>query len=173
MEPGTSGTTSPAERSPDDVFAFLAARQNDSLWMSAVVESEWLEPSGTLAPGRRGRMKMKLLGRRVDYVDEVTAYEPGRQIAHRTIEGPLELSTACLCQPVDGGCRTTVIAEADRRTGPIGWLLDPLMTRLIRRGFKADLARLKAILESNVHIGSGAAETSDRRPASEHVHQAG
>src|ERR671919_2300939 len=124
-------------RSADVVFAFLAARQNDSIWMFAVLESEWLDAAGTLALGRRGRMKMKLLGRRVDYVDEVTAYEPGRQIAHRTIEGPIELRTACLCQPVEGGCRTTVIAEADRMTGPIVWLLDPLMARLIRSRFKA------------------------------------
>ena len=26
------------DRSADDVFAFLAARQNDSVWMSAVVD---------------------------------------------------------------------------------------------------------------------------------------
>jgi uncharacterized membrane protein len=150
-------------RSPDDVFAFLAARQNDAVWMSAVLESEWLDPSETLATGRRGRMAMKILGRRLEYVDEVAAYEPGRQIAHRTIEGPFELSTACLCEPVDGGCRTTVVAGAERMLGPLGSLLDPLVARLMSRGFRADLARLKEILEANVDIRSGAAEATDRR----------
>lgn len=79
-------------RSPDDVFAFLAVRSNDPVWMSAVVESEWLEPSAILAIGRRGRMAMKMFGRRTEYVDEVIAYEPGRQIAHQTIEGPFALN---------------------------------------------------------------------------------
>lgn len=156
-------------RPPDDVFAFLAARQNDSVWMSAVVESEWLDPSGTLAPGRRGRMAMKMLGRRMEYVDEVTAYEPCRQIAHRTIEGPLDLRTACLCDPVDGGCRTTVIAEAERMLGPLGRLLDPLVARLMSRAFRADLAKLKEILEANAHMQSGAAEMTDKREASEQL----
>jgi uncharacterized membrane protein len=158
-------------RSPDDVFEFLAARQNDALWMSAVLESEWLDPTGPVAPGRRGRMAMKMFGRRVEYVDEVTAYEPGSQIAHRTIEGPFELSTACLCDPADGGCRTTVIAEAERMLGPLGRFLDPLMARLLSRGFKADLAKLKEILEANAYSRSAAAHTTDRQAASEQLHE--
>lgn len=131
-------------RSPDEVFSFLATRSNDPLWMGTVVESHWLEPSESPGLGRRGRMAMKTFGRRMEYLDEVTAYEPGRQIAHRTIEGPIDLDTACLCEPADGGCRTTIVAEADKM---FGRLLDPLVARLMRRGFKADLANLKAILE--------------------------
>lgn len=147
-------------RSPDDVFAFLAVRSNDPVWMSAVVESEWLEPSAILAIGRRGRMAMKTFGRRTEYVDEVIAYEPGRQIAHQTIEGPFALNTACLCEPADGGCRATVVAEAERM---VGRLLDPLVARLMRRGFKADLATLKEILEADARGRPPAAEIR-RRP---------
>lgn len=147
-------------RSPDDVFAFLAVRDNDPVWMSAVLESEWLDGAGPVALGRRGRMAMKMFGRRIEYVDEVTAYEPGRQIAHRTIEGPFDLNTACLCEPADGGCRVTVVAEADRMVGRI---LDPLVASLIRRGFSADLSKLKAILEADADGRPLAAETR-RRP---------
>jgi hypothetical protein len=133
-------------RSPEDVFAFLAVRNNDPVWMGVVVESEWLDPAAPFALGRRGRMAIRMFGRRVEYVDEVTAYEPGRQIAHRTVEGPFDLNTACLCEPADGGCRATVVAEAERM---VGKLLDPLVARLMRRGFRADLATLKEILEGN------------------------
>lgn len=142
-------------RAPEDVFAFLAVRNNDPVWMSAVVESEWLESVATLAPGRRGRMAMKMFGRRAEYVDEVTAYEPGRRIAHQTIEGPFDLNTACLCEPADGGCRAMVVAEAERM---FGRLLDPLVARLMRRGFRADLARLKEILEGDARGRPPAAE---------------
>lgn len=108
------------------------------------MESEWLDPSGTFAVGRRGRMAMKFFGRRSEYIDEVTAYEPGGQVAHRTVEGPYQLETACLCEPAESGCRTTVLAETERF---VGKLVDPLVSRLLRRGFRADLMRLKEILE--------------------------
>src|SRR3989337_2984334 len=56
-------------RSPEEVFAFLAVRRNDPVWMAAVVESEWLEPAAgdrdaPLEIGRRGRMVMKNIGGR-------------------------------------------------------------------------------------------------------------
>lgn len=161
------------DRSPDDVFAFLSLRNNDPVWMAAVVESEWLDPSATLARGRRGRMAMKIFGRRAEYIDEVTMYEPGRQIAHRTIEGPFDLNTACLCEPADGGCRTTVVAEADRMLGRLGRLLDPLVARLMSRGFRADLVKLKWVLEANAYGRPVAAEAADGPEATKQLHQPG
>lgn len=136
------------DRPPAEVFAFVAERKNDPVWMAAVVDSEWLEPSTSVSVGRRGRMALKLFGRRSEYVDEVTEYEPGRQIAHRTVEGPFQLRTACLCEPAGGGCRTTVATEAQRFYGRA---VDPLVARLMGRGFRADLTRLKGLLEA----GSG------------------
>lgn len=142
-------------RSPEDVFAFLAARKNDPVWMAAVVESEWLEPAArdTNAPmgiGRRGRMVMKNMGRRLEYIDEVTDYEPGRRIAHRTVEGPIQLDTACLTEPAGDGCRATVVAETDSFVGgPLGKLANPIVARIVGRGFRADLAKLKDVLEAD------------------------
>lgn len=152
-------------RSPDDVFAFLAVRDNDPVWMAAVVESEWLDPSARLGVGRRGRMAMKMFGRRTEYVDEVTAYEHGRRIAHRTVEGPFQLNTACLCEPVGDACRTTVVAETEKMFGRV---IDPLVAKLMRRGFNADLVTLKEILEANAHGRPVAArlDKSPRRPSS-------
>jgi uncharacterized membrane protein len=141
-------------RSTEDVFAFLAVRKNDPVWMASVVESEWLEPAGTdarapMRVGRRGRMVMKNMGRRLEYVDEVTDYEPGRRIAHRTVEGPMQLNTACLTEPAGGGCRASVVAETDSFVGgPLGKLANPIVARIVCRGFRADLARLKDLLEA-------------------------
>jgi hypothetical protein len=152
-------------RSPADVFAFLAARKNDPVWMAAVVESEWLEPPAgdtdtQISIGRRGRMVMKNMGRRLEFVDEVTDYERGRRIAHRTVEGPIQLNTACLTEPVGGECRATVVGEtADNLVGgPFGKLATPIAARLVRRGFRADLAKLKKLLEAE----TGPTVMSDR-----------
>jgi uncharacterized membrane protein len=142
------------DRSPEEVFAFLAVRNNDPVWMASVVESEWLEPTSrdTDAPmrvGRRGRMVMKNMGRRLEYLDEVTDYEPGRRIAHRTVEGSIQLNTACLTEPAGDGCRATVVGETDNFIGgPFGKLANPIVARFVRRGFRVDLAKLKDILEA-------------------------
>jgi uncharacterized membrane protein len=143
------------DRPPQDVFAYLEVRSNDAMWMASVIESAWLDAdAGDAAPvgvGRRGRMVMKLPGRRAEFIDEVAEYEPGRRIAHRTVEGPFSLRTACLCDPAgDGGCRATVVGEVDRLPGGVfGRLAAPVVTSIIRRGFRADLARLKHILEGD------------------------
>lgn len=141
------------DRSPEAVFAFLSVRKNDPVWMASVVESEWLETDQDLgAPigiGRRGRMVMKGMGRRLEYIDEVTDYQPGRRIAHRTVEGPLHLMTACLTESIGDGCRATVVGETDNFIGGrLGKLANPIVGRIVRRGFRTDLARLKQILEA-------------------------
>ncbi|MGH2750012.1 MAG: SRPBCC family protein [Actinomycetota bacterium] len=141
-------------RSPEAVFAFLADREHDSVWMASVVESEWLKPDAgdTDSPttvGRRGRMVMKNMGRRLKYVDEVTDYEPGRRIAHKTVEGPIKLNTACLTEPAGNGCRATVVAETDSFVGgSLGKVANPIVARIVGRGFRADLTKLKGILEA-------------------------
>jgi len=144
------------------VFAFLAIRSNDAVWMAAVVESQWLDadagdPAAPIGVGRRGRMVMKLPGRRAEFIDEVIEYEPGRRIAHPTVQGPIPLRTACLCEPAGDACRATVVGEVDPIPGGVfGRLAAPVVTGVIRRGFKTDLAKLKNILEA------GARPTGDK-----------
>ena len=95
-------------------------------------------------------MLLKLPGRQAEFSDEVTEYEPGKRIAHRTVTGPIPLNTACICEPTGDGCRATVTGATERLPGGLlGRAAAPLVTMVIRRGFKADLVRLKRILESD------------------------
>jgi hypothetical protein len=140
----------------EEVFSFLENRMNDSAWMVAVSESQWLDTNGQNPDnikteiGRRGRMVMKIRGRNEEFIDEVTGYEPGRKISHRTVKGPFLLNTACLCKPAGDGCHATVMGEADKLVkGLFGLFMNPFIEWGIRRSFKADLARLKSILQNN------------------------
>lgn len=138
-------------RPAEVVFTFLENRANDKAWMASVMCSEWLESGGKPCLGRRGRMVIRILGRRIKFLDEVTDYVPGRRIAHRTVEGPLSLNTACICEPAEHGCRATVVGKLDRTPGRwVGRLAAPFVGRIIQHGFKADLARLKALLEAQL-----------------------
>lgn len=130
-----------------EVFAFFDDRRNDSRWMGNVIESEWLDSAATTELGRRGRMVMKAFGRR-EFVDEVTEYQPGRRVGHRGVDGSLMVNSACYADPVPEGTRATVVFEPERIPGgPLGRWLEPPLARAVRRSFRADLVRLKRILE--------------------------
>jgi uncharacterized membrane protein len=142
-------------RSSQDVFAYLEVRAHDTDWMEAVVESEWLDEAApgptSIELGRRGRMVLKMPGGRAAFVDEVTDHVPGRRIAHQTVEGPFDLRTACLCEPEGAACRATVVGVVDRLPGGVlGRLAEPFFLRIMPRGFRSDLARLKHILEAQI-----------------------
>jgi len=140
------------DRPPEEVFGFLSVRTNDPVWMASVTESEWLDPAAPMGVGRRGRMVMQAMGRR-EFLDEVTEYEPGRRIAHRSVAGPMVIHTACLAEPVGSGCRATVLYEPERLPGGVvGRLTAPLTARILRRTFRADLARLKELLEAETQV---------------------
>jgi Transcriptional regulatory protein, C terminal/Bacterial transcriptional activator domain/Polyketide cyclase / dehydrase and lipid transport len=134
------------------VFGYLSVRSNDPVWMASVTESEWLDPAAPMEVGRRGRMVLKAMGRR-EFLDEVTEYEPGRRIAHHSVAGPMQIRTACIAEPAGTGCRATVVYEPLRLPGGVlRRLTAPLTATIVRRNFRADLARLKDILEAEARV---------------------
>jgi uncharacterized membrane protein len=117
--------------------------------MATVRESEWIDPGRTTAVGRRGRMVMDAMGTR-EFTDVVTAYEPGRSVAHRSDGGSLIVHTGCTARPEGSGCRASVWLEPERLPGGVlGHLTTPFVVRKVRSQYRQDLARLKAILESS------------------------
>ena len=138
------------DRPADEVFAFFDDRRNDSRWMGAVVESEWLDPAAPTKVGRRGRMVMKVFGTR-EFSDAVTEYGPGRRVGHRSVSGSVAVHSACAAEPVAEGTRATLSWEPEHLPGGrLGALAtQPLLTRTIRRNYRADLIRLKSLLEDD------------------------
>jgi uncharacterized membrane protein len=137
------------KRPPEEVFAFFDDRRNDSRWMETVVSSEWIDKGESTGLGRRGRMVM-YAPRLTEFEDEVTVYEPERRVGHRSVSKSMTIFTACHAAPVPGGTRATLVFEPERLPGgPLGKLVAPFIARTVRRNYRADLARLKQILEDN------------------------
>ena len=98
------------------------------------------------------RMVMEAMGRR-EFLDEVTEYEPGGRIAHRSVAGPMVIHTACIAELAGSGCRATVRYEPEHLPGGVvGRLTAPLTARIVRRTFRANLARLRDILEAEAEV---------------------
>ncbi len=75
--------TLPAD--PSQVFAYLSNPANDSEWQSACVSAELLGPAP--AVGCRYNIVFSLLGRKMNFVSEITLHEPDREYAFKVIEG--------------------------------------------------------------------------------------
>jgi uncharacterized membrane protein len=115
--------------------------------METVVSSEWIDEGESTGLGRRGRMVM-YAPRLTEFEDEVTEYEPARRVGHRSVSKSMTIFTACHADPVPGGTRATLVFEPERLPGGrLGKLVAPFITRTVRRNYRADLARLKRILE--------------------------
>jgi uncharacterized membrane protein len=135
-------------RPPEEVFAFFDERSNDSRWMKSVVESAWLEPGESTRMGRKGRMVMDAMGRR-EFEDVVVEYEPNRRVGHRSVSKNMVVYSACHADPVPEGTRATVVTEPERLPGgPLGRLISPFVASSIRRNVRADLVKLKQLLET-------------------------
>jgi uncharacterized protein YndB with AHSA1/START domain len=132
-------------RPVEEVFAYLANPENDSQWQSAVVESGFLG-EGPMAVGAKTREVRKFMGQRMESEAEITAYEPNAKIAFKSTSGPVQYEIRSSFEPVDGGTKLTIVAEAD--TGGFFKLAEGLVVRQFEKELRADLARLKDILEA-------------------------
>lgn len=138
-------------RAPEDVHAYATTVETMPEWRGGVSESVQLT-DGPVGVGTRIRAGGKVLGRPIGIVIEVTAMEPGSRFAYRGEAGPLRTHNIVTFDSVAGGTQVTWTDEVELR-GIFG-LLEPLMGRMVRRGYEADLGRLKAILEGQPAEGA-------------------
>jgi len=139
------------DRSAEDVYAYASDFRTMPEWRGGVSEAEQLT-DGPVGVGTRIRGGGKVLGRPIGIVIEVTELEPGSRFAYRGAAGPLRTHNIVTFERVAGG--TQVTWTDDVELGGIFGLLEPLMGRMVRRGYEADLARLKAILEAKPAKGA-------------------
>lgn len=141
------------ERPVEELFGFLTAPENDLLWVSAAVERQ-IESEGPIGVGTRIRFVDRVAGRRIEWRAEVTEYEPNVRTRIRSISGPMRVQGGKTFEPAQGGTRLTIELEAGSPIGALlGKLSDPFATRMLRRQIRADLARLKSVLEGRSRAG--------------------
>ena len=129
-------------RSVDDVFAYLTDVEKLPEWQGSVVSSR---TDGPLREGSRIVEQRSLLGHEAETELEVTAYEPGRRFALRTLRGPVDLTIDHDLEQAGEETRLHVTA-----TGKPGGLLrfaGRVVEAKARHELQRDFERLKANLE--------------------------
>jgi uncharacterized protein YndB with AHSA1/START domain len=131
------------ERSPEDVFELLSDIERLPEWQTSAVEAH---ADGPLEEGSRVREKRRLLGREVDSVLEVVAYERPRRLTLRSLGGPVSFTVDHELAAKGGGTQLTFVAEAQ----PHGALrlAGPVLARTAAQQFRQDFDRLKELLET-------------------------
>jgi uncharacterized protein YndB with AHSA1/START domain len=129
-------------RPADDVFALLSDVSRVPEWQASAIESR---ADGPLAEGVRIHERRHFLGHDGDTELEVSAFEPRRRLALRTLRGPVKLAIDHVLEETDG-C-TTLHVTAEGRPHGLLRLAGPAVAAKARQELRRDFERLKAILE--------------------------
>jgi uncharacterized protein YndB with AHSA1/START domain len=132
---------------PERVAAYAGDPSNAPEWYENIRSVEWETPP-PMAEGSRIAFVAGFLGRRLAYTYEVVEWIPGERLVMRTAQGPFPMETTYTWTPEgESGTRMTL----RNRGEPSGFAKvgAPVMAAQMRRANRADLARLKALLEKD------------------------
>lgn len=132
-------------RPVDEVFRYAADIEHVPEWAKPARTREKLT-EGPIGVGTRYRAVDQMPGRRIEFIEEVTIYEPNRRAAFSLGE-PINGQIDARFQPVEDNTKVD-FSVALNPTGLMG-LLEPVMAKPMRRMFEKDLANLKAAVEAN------------------------
>jgi hypothetical protein len=133
-------------RPPEEVAGFAMDPANDLRWIKALSGVRKLT-DGPVGPGTRVERVASFLGRRIEYVNEITALEPGRRLEMRSVKAPFPMQVVYEFEPDVDGTLARIRASGD--AGRFYALAGPLLGHMVKRGISRDLAALKEELEAN------------------------
>jgi uncharacterized membrane protein len=130
---------------PEDVYAVLSDYQQDPRWRAGVV-SMHPEPPGPAQAGTTTDGVIRFLGITTRTPGQVTHLIEGQLLAWQAKGTRLIASGTRRVEPSGDGARVTLATDVRLRSQ---WrVIEPLLPLLYKRQLRADLARLKALIES-------------------------
>jgi hypothetical protein len=131
------------QRPRAEVAAYMTDPANDAQWIGGLREAHLVgEPP--LAPGSRVERVASFMGRRVEYVLEITTLDPERELDMRSVKAPFPMRVTYSFEERDGG---TVVRNRVRGGGGLFSLGSPLFAPMVKRNVQKDLERLRERLE--------------------------
>jgi len=133
------------DRPRSDVSDYASNPDNARSWYENIKEVEW-NHAQPLGVGSRIVFVAEFLGKRLDYVYEVKALEPGERFVMATAEGPFPMETTYVWEDTANGGTKMLLRNRGQPKG-FSRLTAPLLKGAMRRANRKDLRRLKAVLE--------------------------
>ena len=129
-----------------DVAGYMIDPAHDPEWIGGVREVR-LETPPPIGAGSRVARVASFLGRRVEYVNEVTELDPARVLDMRSVKAPFPMRVTYSFEAADGGGATVVRNRVRGAPGGFFAIFGPLLGPLVKRSVQKDLERLRDVLE--------------------------
>ncbi len=129
----------------EEVAAYLRDPGNDPHWIGGL-RSARLVGQPPVGVGSQVERVASFLGRRVEYVNEITELT-GTRLAMRSVRSPFPMRVTYGFDNA-GSDATKVSVRVEGDASRLYRLADPLMALLVRRSVQRDLRTLKRLLEN-------------------------
>jgi hypothetical protein len=134
------------DRSVAEVSEYAADPDNAPQWYENIRSVEWKTPR-PVQTGSRIDFVAEFLGRRLAYRYEVVEFVPGKRLTMRTAGPPFPMETTYTWEHENGATRMALLNRGTP-SGFSSWLA-PLMSFMVGRANRKDLALLKRRVEQN------------------------
>jgi uncharacterized membrane protein len=130
-----------------EVAAFAADFDNAPAWYQNISSVQRLSPP-PVQTGSRARFVARFLGRRLAYTYEVSEHVPGERLVMATAEGPFPMETTYTWEDAGPAATRMSLRNGGEPSG-FAAAAGVIMRPAIRHANRADLRRLKALLEAS------------------------
>ena len=132
-----------ASKSPQEVFDYLSDPTNDAEWRESSVAAEWTSdsPHGV---GSTYKSVDKLLGRNIEAIQEITAWDSPNQFGFKGASGPMSFELTMTFEAQDNGTKATISVEA--QSGGLFKMAENLFGKQMEKQFSTDMASLKRVM---------------------------
>jgi Polyketide cyclase / dehydrase and lipid transport len=121
---------------------------HDPEWIGGVHRVEHVTDP-PIAVGSQVRRIGGFMGRSIEWLMTVEAFEPERHVGMHALQAPFPMDVDYRLEPIDDGRRTKAsIRIRGNAAGMYGAMPGPLVGWMVRRSVQRDLRRLKRIVES-------------------------
>ncbi len=130
-------------RPPQEVWDFVSNPANAPQW--STTESEEWTSEGLPGVGSTQRSVGKLLGRKIESLIEITAWDPPNELGRKSVGGPISWEATMKFEPKENGTQVNVSI-----TGEVGGffkMAEGLAVKQIAKQIDANFEALKLVLE--------------------------
>ncbi|MBX9394488.1 SRPBCC family protein [Streptomyces sp. TRM72054] len=127
---------------PERVAAYAMDWRHDHEWTQGIRTAELTRQADTggFGVGAEVTRTARFLGRRIDYVLRVAAYDPPRLLDMVSVAGPMPMHVTYTFDPHPDGTHARIRVRGD--AGKYYWPAGPLMARQVRSSIGKDLRDL-------------------------------
>ena len=133
----------------EEVAAYLRDPANDTHWIGGLRSARLLTP-GPVGVGSQVERVAGFLGRRVEYVNEITELTADRRVM-KSVRSPFPMRITYGHRNA-GDSTTEVSVQVEGDAGRFYGLVGPLLGLAVRRSITRDLRNLKQVLETRPRL---------------------